>query len=96
MNTAALHAANTEVIVGLKDMLREQHFGVGKTSAAHLFWMCNELLAQLPYMSPDKSGRWIGYIQGVMAAHGALDVDEERNRTRPLYAAAYASEPNES
>ncbi len=33
----------------------------------------------------DKLGRWTGYIQGVMAARGWLDVQAERDRTRPIF-----------
>lgn len=32
----------------------------------------------------DKMSRWLGFAQGVLAAVGAIDVDEERDFTRPL------------
>lgn len=32
----------------------------------------------------DKMSRWLGFTQGVLAAVGAIDVDEERDFTRPL------------
>ncbi len=87
----ALRAANVAVIAGLQDILRTAEFGTETTSAAHLRWMCDELLDNLGTMPADKSGRWIGFIQGVMAANRVLDVDEERNRTRPIYAKANLS-----
>lgn len=35
-------------------------------------------------------GAGSGSIQGVMASYGCLDVDAERDRTRPLYQEAYS------
>lgn len=81
----ALRAANVAVIAGLQDQLITAEFGRDATSATHLRWMCDELLDNLGHMPADKSGRWIGFIQGVMAANGVLNVDDERDRTRPIY-----------
>jgi len=87
----ALRRAFVKVIGPLYQSLNGQSFGADKTSAAHLSWMCKEILNNIRTMQPDKISRWIGFIQGVMAANGLLDVDEERNRTRPLFEAAYLS-----
>ena len=89
MHKIALRHANVEVIVDLQRRLEGLTFGTGKTSAEHLREMCEELLNRLGAMTADKSGRWIGFIQGVMAANGVLDVDAERERTRPIYQKAY-------
>lgn len=32
----------------------------------------------------DKMNRWMGFVQGVLAAQGIIDVDAERDVTRPL------------
>ena len=87
----ALRVSNLEVVAGLRERLTAAaSFGSGKTSRDHLVWMCDKLLKDgVPYMPIDKSGRWIGFVQGVMAANGCLDVDAERDRTRPLYERAY-------
>lgn len=37
----------------------------------------------------DKTGRWLGFIQGVLFSHGLLDVNAERDRTRALFHQAY-------
>lgn len=37
----------------------------------------------------DKTGRWIGFIQGVLFAEGLLDINTERDFTRPLFHAYY-------
>lgn len=39
----------------------------------------------------DKINRWIGFVQGVMAARGVLDVDFERTRTRSIFHDYYRS-----
>jgi hypothetical protein len=39
--------------------------------------------------SPKNLSRWIGFVQGVLAAMGRLDVSEERDRTRPIFHTAY-------
>lgn len=87
----ALRVSNLEVVAGLRErLIAAASFGSGKTGRDHLVWMCDKLLnTGVPYMPIDKSGRWIGFIQGVMAANGCLDVDAERDRTRPLYERAY-------
>jgi hypothetical protein len=33
----------------------------------------------------DKTHRWIGFIQGALWVSDLIDVDEERNFTRPLF-----------
>ncbi len=37
----------------------------------------------------DKMHRWLGFVQGVLAARGAIRVDEERNYTRPIFQELY-------
>lgn len=49
----------------------------------HLAWMLEEIL--LEYMTETKANRWLGYIQGVMACKGYINVSEERNRTRNIF-----------
>jgi hypothetical protein len=33
--------------------------------------------------------RWLGFVQGVLAARGAISVDEERNYTHPIFHKLY-------
>jgi len=40
-------------------------------------------------MLEDKQSRWLGFIQGVMTVYDLLDVDTERNFSRPLFHQAY-------
>lgn len=86
-----LRRAYAAVLGPLYVGLMNHDFGVGKTSARHLEWMCREILRDILIMPLDKMGRWVGFIQGVMAANGVLDVDAERDRTRPLFNEALAA-----
>ena len=33
----------------------------------------------------DKSNRWLGFIQGILCFKQLIDVDEERDFSRPLF-----------
>lgn len=39
----------------------------------------------------DKTNRWIGFIQGVLWERELIDIDEEREFTRPLFHSYYES-----
>ena len=55
-----------------------------KCKSASLIALCNEAItngAEYPF---DKMNRWLGFAQGVLAATGIIDVDAEREFTRPL------------
>lgn len=58
------------------------------TSIQHIEAMCRHLIDH-PDMLLDKQSRWLGYIQGVLAVRGHLNVMEERDLTRPMYHEAY-------
>jgi hypothetical protein len=84
-----LRRAYVQVIDPLNAKLHGLNFGLDYTSASHLRWMCIYLLQNIDTMNLDKAARWVGFIQGVMAANGVLDVTTERDRTRPIFTAAY-------
>lgn len=50
----------------------------------HLLWMLRQIIDG-KLSSATKEHRWLGYVQGVMAVHGILDVSEERDRTRTIF-----------
>jgi hypothetical protein len=58
------------------------------TDLGHLLKMCQEGIENTT-MLDDKASRWLGYVQGVLASKGLIDVDEERRFTRPLFHEAY-------
>jgi len=45
-----------------------------------------------PEYPVDKLNRWLGFIQGVLYAEGFIDLEEEREVSRKLYAKAYEAE----
>jgi hypothetical protein len=55
----------------------------------HLTWMCIRALENLNVWPEDKLSRWLGYVQGVLTVRGVIDVQEEREISRPLFHAAY-------
>ncbi|AUG85261.1 hypothetical protein DIREPILLOW8_61 [Vibrio phage Direpillow8] len=52
-------------------------------SESHLVWMLEQITME--YMPRTKANRWLGYVQGVMVAKGFINVQDERNRTRPVF-----------
>ena len=56
----------------------------------NLIWMCQTIMANIDSYPVDKQGRWIGFVQGVLACKGILSVANERDRTRPFFHEAYA------
>lgn len=50
---------------------------------SHLVWMLNQL--QMVNYEHTKKHRWLGYVQGIMVAKGLINVNEERELTRPIF-----------
>lgn len=55
-----------------------------KCQSAALVSLCNEAIGNGKDYPFDKMNRWLGFTQGVLAAAGLIDVDAEREYTRPL------------
>lgn len=69
-----------EPVKGIDDNLN-------KNSNSNLYWMCTQIIEdELP---DDKISRWIGFIQGVMSVKGYIDVDIERDLSRPMFHSVY-------
>lgn len=51
----------------------------------NLLWMCREVLTSTPPVPDDKASRWLGFVQGCLAMRGMIDVDAEREFTRPIF-----------
>jgi hypothetical protein len=87
-----IREASRKTLEGLLTMIPSEDPPVSKpTSFTNLKWMVTTCLADLEVMPVDKTNRWIGFVQGVLAVRGVLDVNEERNRTRPFFHEAYAA-----
>ena len=50
----------------------------------HLARLCREAIANGSQYPFDKMNRWLGFVQGVLSAAGLIDVDVEREVSRPL------------
>lgn len=61
------------------------------TELPHLFWMCETMVNNLKDddYPLDKASRWLGYVQGCLVMKGMLNVDEERDFSRPLFSPHY-------
>ena len=55
--------------------------------------LCNEAISNMVEYPFDKLNRWLGFIQGILAAVALVDVDEEREFSRPLLHAFHESAP---
>ena len=40
-------------------------------------------------MLEDKESRWLGFVQGILYIYDLIDVDQERDVSRPLFHEAY-------
>ena len=63
-----------------------------KCDGAHLHALCNLAIVRGHELPFDKLSRWLGFIQGVLAVQGIIDVDEERDFTRPIFHKLYGTE----
>jgi len=64
-----------------EDPLRDHQ----RLSNKNLLWMCKEIQKMEKEWPGDKTGRWCGFIQGVMAMKNLIYVDEERELSRPVF-----------
>lgn len=56
-----------------------------KCGSDSLIKLCEEAMVNTQKYPYDKLNRWLGFVQGVLAAQGIIDVDVERDYTRPLF-----------
>lgn len=65
---------------------------VTEAEPKNLRWMASTCLLNLEAWPVDKTSRWIGFIQGVLAVKSKdFSVQAERDRTRPFFHKAYAA-----
>lgn len=60
-----------------------------RLALANLRWMCQTSIEESERLPLDKLNRWLGFVQGCLAMRGLIDVDVEREVSRPLFHAAY-------
>lgn len=54
-------------------------------NADHLLKMLDAMEKNADAWPFDKTNRWLGFVQGVLFERGVLDVNEEREVTRPFF-----------
>ena len=58
----------------------------------HAGWMLDQVKENSTTWPVDKLNRWIGFVQAILVLHEKVTVDQERERTRPLFHAYYHRE----
>jgi hypothetical protein len=94
---SSLKAINAQLFARYQDIVRraqatgeEDPFGQHpRLSLKNLQWMCETAIAMSEDMVDDKASRWLGFVQGCLATRGLIDVDEERDITRPMFHSVY-------
>lgn len=64
-----------------------------KCQHAHLLRLSHEAYSNALSYPADKLHRWLGFIQGVLCVVGVINVDEERDFTRPLLHSYHNEKP---
>lgn len=67
--------------------------GIDECSPEHLINLCDEVIKNHQKYPFDKLCRWMGFVQGVLAAQGMISVQEERDFSRPLLHAIHTYTP---
>lgn len=96
MNEATVRSATKVLFERYIRLIREsapivEDYGPDETAMDHLTWMCVKSLENLDKWPEDKLSRWLGYVQGVLTVRRIIDVQEERDLSRPLFHAAYST-----
>mgnify|MGYP001014788732 CR=1 FL=1 len=93
------HLSEKEVLVMQELFARYRDFAIqmfekndnsnNKCGSENLIKLCEEAMVNTQKYPSDKMHRWLGFVQGVLAAQGIIDVDVERDYTRPLFHGLY-------
>jgi hypothetical protein len=54
--------------------------------------LCEQAIKNIEVYPIDKLSRWLGFVQGVLYKENIIDVDIERDFSRPLFHDAYMRE----
>lgn len=84
-----INDANLLVVKHLQELCVQREY-----KNEHISNMLNTLHNNVNDWPVDKTSRWIGFIQGVMYKDGVLDIDEERDFTRPIFHKVYDNPPD--
>lgn len=91
MKTSLVEQANRTLFARYLDIIENAEMDAlsanPRLSLENLAWMCRQ--GGKEGMPLDKASRWLGFVQGCLAMRGLIDVDHERDVSRPLYHHAY-------
>ena len=65
--------------------------GIGQELSKRVLALCRHGRAHIDEMAEDKANRWLGFVQGVLTVGGLIDVEVERDYTRPLFHALHGA-----
>ena len=86
-------AETAEAYLGLIEAQRDDPLADDqRLSLENLAWICREIITRGRDLPIDKPSRWLGFVQGCLASRGLIDVDAERDATRPRFYRAYETE----
>jgi hypothetical protein len=80
-----------ELLEGLREQILDRRGAKKQLRGSHLDWMLIQI--KNGAVIGAKAHRWFAFVQGVLAERGALDVDLERDRTRPFFKAMLTAAP---
>jgi hypothetical protein len=63
-----------------------------KCNTDDLIKLCTEVVDNAESYPFDKLCRWLGFVQGLLASKSMINVDRERDYTRPLFHELYGEE----
>jgi hypothetical protein len=86
----ALFSRSLAIIEDNSGVLSSNYLRCDENSLQNL---CREAIDNTPKYPFDKLNRWIGFVQGILACHGLIKVDQERNFTRPLLHSLHDTPP---
>ena len=69
------------------DILNDRYFEIAvlSDSQTRIWAMLEAMERNVDDWPIDKTNRWIGFVQGILFSEGLLDLDEERDFTRPIF-----------
>jgi hypothetical protein len=75
----------------LEDADHDPMAGSKRLSHTNLSWMLAQVAINCQTWPLDKTGCWLGFVQGCLAMQGLIDVDAERDWSRPILHDYYVS-----
>ncbi len=92
LDATRIHFQRYSEIIAQQDFDQDPLASDERLSLKNLAWICKEGFEASGSLPIDKISRWLGFVQGCLTMRGILDVDGERDFSRPLFHEAYRNE----